>query len=79
MENEENILELIDIYMQLVEKQDEIIWRLSKMVSKQATEIQHLKNIHHFLDADLGEPEQDIDMKIVNEVLEEYKDMVAQN
>lgn len=45
MNNDENLLELLEIYMDLVEKQDEIISGLSKMLKKLATDLQHYKNL----------------------------------
>lgn len=43
--DEEKFMELLDIYMPLVEKQDEIIHRLSKAISKQYQELAHLRNL----------------------------------
>ena len=42
--NDVNVLELLDLYIDMVEKQDEIIYRLSKIVSRQATDLMLLKN-----------------------------------
>lgn len=42
---DKNLLELLDTYIDIVEKQDEIISRLSKIIEKQATEIKHYENI----------------------------------
>jgi len=55
--DEESILELLDIYQHMVEKQDEIIYRLGKIVARQATDLQLLKNDREFSDEKL---EQDI-------------------
>jgi len=55
--DEESILELLDIYQDMVEKQDEIIYRLGKIVARQATDLQLLKNDREFSDEKL---EQDI-------------------
>ena len=41
--DEDNMLELLELYMDMVEKQDEIIYRLGKIVARQATDIQLLK------------------------------------
>lgn len=43
-------LEVLDTYMDMVEKQEEIIYRLSKIVQRQAYEIAHMKNICGFTD-----------------------------
>ncbi len=44
------ILETLEMYMDMIEKQEEIICRLSKVVKKQAYEIAHLKNLYGFSD-----------------------------
>ena len=46
--DEDNMLELLELYMDMVEKQDEIIYRLGKIVARQATDIQLLKNDRNF-------------------------------
>lgn len=68
--DERNWLELLDIYQDMVEKQDEIIHRLGKIVAKQATELQLLRNDAEFS----GEKIQE-DMNIVKEVIDQYEDM----
>jgi len=42
---DENFLELLDIYITLVGKQDDVISRLSKIIAKQAVQIKHYENI----------------------------------
>lgn len=71
--DEDSILELLDIYQEMVEKQDEIIYRLGKIVARQATDLQLLKNDREFSDEKL---EQDI--AIADEVIEQYKDMKSE-
>lgn len=80
MQQEENIdegslLELLEIYMELVEKQDTAIFHMSKVISKQATELQHYKNIHQFLDyPDSREPVGlKSDIRDAEEALAAYK------
>lgn len=68
---EDNLLELLELY--IVEKQDEIIHRLGKIVARQATDIQLLKNDREFSDSKLSE-----DTAIANEVIEEYRDMKSE-
>ena len=70
---EDNILELLDLYQDMVEKQDEIIYRLGKIVSRQAMDLQLIKNDREFLDEKL---EQDI--AIADEVIEQYNDMKSE-
>lgn len=73
--SEEGLLELLEIYMELVEKQDVAIYHMSKVISKQATEIQHYKNLHEFLDF----PDASVsvglesDKREVEEALAEYE------
>lgn len=71
--DEESILELLDIYQDMVEKQDEIIYRLGKIVARQATDLQLLKNDREFSDEKL---EQEI--AIADEVIEQYNDMKSE-
>lgn len=68
--NESSVLELLDLYMDMVEKQDEIIYRLGKIVSRQATELQLLKN-----DREFSADELDEDMSIAKEAIEQYQQM----
>lgn len=71
--DEDNMLELLELYMDMIEKQDEIIYRLGKIVARQATDIQLLKNDNEFSDDILTE-----DTAIVNEVIEQYNDMKSE-
>ena len=68
-----NFLELLDLYMDMVEKQDEIIYRLGKIVARQATDLRLLQNDQAFTDKKLEE-----DMAIVREVMEQYKETSAE-
>lgn len=70
MLSDANALELLELYMDLVEKQDEIIFRLSQIVKKQSTEIQHMKNSDEFIVF-----EKNLDIPIADEVMEEYREM----
>ena len=70
---DDNLLELLDFYMDMVEKQDEIIFRLGKIVARQATDIKLLQNDHEFSDKKLEE-----DMAIAQEVMEQYKETKAE-
>lgn len=70
---DDNVLELLELYVDMVEKQDEIIHRLGKIVARQATDIQLLKNDREFSDPKLSE-----DTAIANEVIEEYRDMKSE-
>lgn len=65
-----NLLELLDMYIDMVEKQDEAIHQLSELIKKQAFEIAHMKNICGF--ADEKALEQTEGTKLVQEVLVKY-------
>ena len=69
-QDESSVLELLDLYMDMVEKQDEIIYRLGKIVSRQAATLQLLKNDREFSDKKLDE-----EMLIAEEVMEQYEQM----
>lgn len=69
MEND-NILELLETYQDIVEKQDEIIRRLGNFIKRQATYLQLLKNDEEFSDATLHN-----EMMIVNETIQQYETM----
>ena len=71
--DEDNMLELLELYMDMVEKQDEIIYRLGKIVARQATDIPLLKNDREFSDDKLTE-----DTAIVDEVIGQYNDMKSE-
>lgn len=71
--DEENWMELLELYMDMVEKQDEIIYRLGKIVARQATDLQLLKN-----DKEFSDPKLDEDMAIANEVIGQYKDIKSE-
>lgn len=67
--DEDNLIELLDLYMDMVEKQDEIICRLGKIVARQAAVLQLLKN-----DKEFSDPKLDEDMAIANETIGQYRD-----
>jgi hypothetical protein len=71
--DEESTLELLEIYQDMVEKQDEIIYWLGKIVARQATDLQLLKNDREFSDEKLLQ-----DMAIADEVIGQYNDMKSE-
>ena len=71
--DEDNLLELLDLYMDMVEKQDEIIYRLGKIVARQAADLKLLKN-----DMEFSDEKSDEDMAIANEVIDQYKDIKSE-
>ena len=70
---DDNLLELLDFYMDMVEKQDEIIYRMGKIIARQATDIKLLQSDREFSDEKLEE-----DMAIAQEVVEQYKEARAE-
>jgi len=50
--SDDQLLELLDLYIEMTEKQDETISKLSRIVAKQATELAHLRSV---MNADLIE------------------------
>ncbi len=70
---DDNLLELLAFYMDMVEKQDEIIYRMGKIIARQATDIKLLQNDREFSDEKLEE-----DMAIAQEVVEQYKEARAE-
>lgn len=71
--DEESWLELLELYQDMIEKQDEVIYRLGKIVARQATDLQMLTNDREFSDGKLDE-----DMAIAGEVIGQYKDMKSE-
>lgn len=67
MINEREVWELLEFYMELAEKQDEVIYRLGKVVSRQAEALRLVKNDRGFSD-----PKLDEDMEIAEEMKEQY-------
>ena len=70
--DEGKLLELLEIYMELVEKQDAAIYHMSKVITRQAPELQHYKALHGFLDYSESQAAQD-DARAAAEALEEYE------
>ena len=48
--SDDQLLELLDLYIDMTEKQDETISKLSRIVARQATELAHLRSV---MNADL--------------------------
>lgn len=75
-DNERNVLELLDIYMEMVEKQDEIIYRMSHLLKEYATELAHLRNISGCIGISGGQQQ---DEKILQECMKIYNDQKEQD
>lgn len=66
--DKDNWIELLELYMDMVEKQDEIIYKLGEIVAKQATDLQLLKN-----DKEFSDPKLEEEIAIANEVIGQYQ------
>lgn len=66
--DEENWLELIDLYAEMTEKQDEIICRMGRIIARLALDLQLIKN-----DMEFSDPKLDEDMAIMDEVRRDYE------
>lgn len=70
---DQGFLEVLDTYMDMVEKQEEIIYRLSKIVKRQAYEIAHMKNVCGFSEEKAQEKiEED---RLAQEALSKYEEL----
>ena len=47
-EHDTDLLEILNTYMDLAEKQEEVIYRLTQIVRKQANELCHIKSLYGF-------------------------------
>lgn len=65
--NDASVLEALEIYMDLVERQDEIIRHLSEIVKRQATDIMHMKNLEENIDF-----KRDLCVGMAEDVIDEY-------
>ena len=68
--DDDNIIELLNLYIDMVEKQDEIIYRLGKIVERQASDLQLMRNDIEFSNDKLKE-----DTNIAKEVIGQYENM----
>lgn len=69
MYEDESMLELLEIYMDMVEKQDEIIYRLGQIVKRQTTDLELLRNDAEFSDEKLKQ-----ETEMADEVIGQYKE-----
>ena len=67
-----NDLELLEIYMDMVEKQDEIIYRMTALLKSYDREKHNLRTINGFFEVDSN---QEIDEKILEECMDQYEEM----
>ena len=69
---DENTLELLELYMDMVEKQDEIIYRLSELLRETTRELHHPRSVGGFFEES---PNRKEDEDILNECMEQYEEM----
>lgn len=67
MIDEREVWQLLEFYMDLVEKQDEVIHRLGKVISRQAEALRLIENDRGFSD-----PKLEKDMAAAEEVTQQY-------
>lgn len=68
--DEGDVLELLDIYQEMIEKQDEIIYRLGKIVARQAADLKLMKDNGEFPDKKL-----ESEMAITEEAIGQYNNL----
>lgn len=69
---EDNTLELLELYMDMVEKQDEVISKMGRLLNAYATELKHLRNANGFFEVSESLQRE---MRALNDNLEEYRTM----
>lgn len=69
---ERELFKLLEMYMDMAEKQDEVIYRLAAIVKRQAGEIQQMKNVYGFFEESAGNREEDL---LAKEAMEQYESM----
>lgn len=69
-ENGDYMLELLDILMDALEKQDEIIYRFGRIIKRQATDLALLRNDDNFREPDQAQAQDDA---IADEILKDYE------
>ena len=66
----DRMLELLEIYTEMTEKQGDLIYQLGQIVKKQAIELAHLRNM---LNVEITEAQRE-DMKTTSKVLKQIDD-----
>ncbi|MCD8364702.1 MAG: hypothetical protein LUC83_02585 [Clostridiales bacterium] len=67
---EKNIMELLELYMDVSEKQDEVIFRLASIVKKQAREIKHMRSVYGFFEENPSDLQEE---QLADETLRQYE------
>ncbi|MBQ9611558.1 MAG: hypothetical protein IJV14_03070 [Lachnospiraceae bacterium] len=66
----DRMLELLEIYTEMTEKQGDLIYQLGQIVKKQAIELAHLRNM---LNVEITEAQRE-DIKTTSKVLKQIED-----
>ena len=69
--NNGRLLELLELYMDLVEKQDVAIYHMSNVIRRQEEELQHVRNLYRLEVQDL--PGLADDRREAGEALKDYE------
>lgn len=77
---DESFLELLELYMDMVEKQEEIIYRLGKVTKRLAEDLKLLRNDQQYSEELTGKSDNKLnqDMAIIKEVMDEYEEVKAE-
>ncbi len=78
--DEDSFLELLEIYMDMTEKQEEMIHRLGKVAKRLAEDLKLLRNDCQYSEGLARKPDDKLnqDMAIIDEVMEQYKEEKAE-
>lgn len=73
--DEDSFLELLEIYMDMAEKQEEIIYQLGKVTKRLAEDLKLLRNDQQYSEELAGNPDDklDQDMAVIKEVMDQYE------
>ncbi len=78
--DEDSFLELLEIYIDMAEKQEEMIYRLGKVTKRLAEDLKLLRNDQQYSDELARKPDDKLnqDMAIIDEVMDQYKEEKAE-
>lgn len=71
-DKQQELWELLEMYMDLAEKQDEVIFRLSAIIKRQSCELQHMRTMYGFFEERPANTEEE---QLAEESLKEYEAM----
>lgn len=69
---DDNTLELLELYMDMVERQDEVISEMGRLLNACFTELKHLRNANGFFEVSESLQKE---IKILNDNLSVYRTM----